>query len=385
MIAKTEKLYYTDQKLSKFEGTVVSCEAAGERGYAVILDRTAFFPEKGGQYADTGTISGKKVTYVSEKDGIITHFTDGCFSVGDKVWCELDFDARYAKMQCHSGEHIVSGIMLKLFGLNNVGFHLGHDDVTLDFDGVIDEDTLNRVEMLANRAVWDNLRIRAEFPSAEELKKLDYRSKLELSENVRIVTVEGIDVCACCAPHVERTGEIGAIKLFDMTHYKGGVRIHMLCGSLALLDYRDRYEKCRAISNLLSVKQSAVESGVQRLLGERDALKSELSNMRKLMLEEKLAALTPTACNIVVFEKVLDADHMREYAKTATEFTSGLCAVFINKGEQEYSFIIASKSTVKPVFEKMKEKFIARGGGNDTLISGVISAGEGEIREFFEV
>ena len=377
----TEKLYYNDSKLSHFESEVISCERSGDR-YAVILDKTAFFPEEGGQYADTGVLGGARVLDVKIKDGIITHYTDAPLS--GKVAGEIDFRERYAKMQCHTGEHIVSGLINKLYGLNNVGFHLGHDDVTLDFDGVLDDEDLAKIEVLANRAVWDNIEVRAEFPEPEVLETLEYRSKLELTENVRIVTIEGIDVCACCAPHVERTGEIGVIKLLDMIHYKGGVRIHMLCGARALADYGDRYKKCRAISQKLSVKQSLVCEGVDRLFAEANSLKAEISALKHKMLDEKIASLSPSNGNIVVFEKVLTADLMREYAKAATEYTEGVCAVFVEKGEGEYTFILSSKSPVSDLLAGFKEKFGARGGGNPLMISGNVKANESELREFFK-
>ncbi len=375
---KTEKLYYSNQMLQKFNACVLSCEKSGGN-FAVILDKTAFFPEEGGQYSDTGVIDGVRVFDVRENDGIITHFTDCEVKVGKIVTCELDFEARYTKMQCHSGEHVVSGIVSRLYGFNNSGFHLGHDDVTLDFDGVLDEDALLRVEGLANRAVWDNLEICTSFPTPQELKALEYRSKLELTSDVRIVTIDGIDVCACCAPHVARTGEIGLIKLFDMIHYKGGVRIHMHCGLKALEDYKDRYKKCRQISNLLSVKQSLVAEGVKRLLDERDALKAELAGVKRRLLEEKIALLEKQDENIVVFENVLGIEHMREYAKEACKYTNGVCAVFCKKSEGEYSFVLTAITSAKPVFDKLKESFACRGGGSETMLSGVISAGKDEI------
>lgn len=377
----TEKLYYNDSKLSHFESEVISCERSGDR-YAVVLDKTAFFPEEGGQYADTGILGGASVLDVKIKDGVITHYTDAPLS--GKVTGELDFCERYAKMQCHTGEHIVSGLINKHYGLNNVGFHLGHDDVTLDFDGVLDDEDLAKIEALANRAVWDNIEVRAEFPEPEVLKTLEYRSKLELTENVRIVTIEGIDVCACCAPHVERTGEIGVIKLLDMIHYKGGVRIHMLCGKRALEDYDDRHKKCRAISQKLSVKQSLVCDGVDRLFAECDTLKGELATIKRSILEEKIAKLTHTDNNIVVFESILGAELMREYAKAASEYTDGVCAVFISKAENEYTFILCSKNAVTELFNSFKEKFGARGGGNPLMISGKVKANESELREFFK-
>ena len=232
---RTEKLFYNDSHLSKFTAMVLECEPYEKKEgcYAVELDRTAFFPEGGGQYADTGKLKDAKVSDVREKNGRILHITDQPFEAGEIVEGEIDWETRFMKMQQHTGEHIVSGIVHARYGFNNVGFHLGTEDCTMDFDGEISKEALQEIELEANRAVWKNLTIEVSYPSKEELEELDYRSKIEIEGQVRIVSVPGYDICACCAPHVERTGEIGMIKLVNMQRYKGGVRVTMLCGSRA--------------------------------------------------------------------------------------------------------------------------------------------------------
>ena len=227
---RTEKLFYNDSHLSKFTAMVLECEPYEKKEgcYAVELDRTAFFPEGGGQYADTGKLEDAKVSDVREKNGRILHITDQPFEAGEIVEGEIDWETRFMKMQQHTGEHIVSGIVHARYGFNNVGFHLGTEDCTMDFDGEISKEALQEIELEANRAVWKNLTIEVSYPSKEELEELDYRSKIEIEGQVRIVTGPGYDVCACCAPHVNYTGEIGMIKLVNMINYKGGERITML-------------------------------------------------------------------------------------------------------------------------------------------------------------
>ena len=388
---KTVKLYYSDSKIREFDAVVLSCAKVMRDGvdiYAVILDRTAFFPEEGGQYSDTGTLGNVHVTDARENDGVITHFTDAPVGIGETVHGVIDFDDRFEKMQCHSGEHIVSGLIHKHYGLNNVGFHLGHDDVTLDFDGVLSSKELENIELLANKAVYDNIEITAEFPKPEALASMNYRSKLELTENVRIVTVGDIDICACCAPHVSRTGEIGIIKLLDVVNYKGGIRIHMLCGARALRDYGARYMRNREISNLISVTQTSVSAGVTRLLDENSRIKYEMSALKKAMVNEKIGTLARTGGNIIIFEKILGADLMRDYVNEAVNFTDGFCAVFCEKNEDEYNYIVGVRDGVSPtardIAAKLKERFGARGGGSGIMISGGISAAEAEIRAFLE-
>ena len=243
----TDKLYEEDAYLREFEAEVTGCVPA-EGGWLVTLDRTAFYPEGGGQPADTGTLGGARVLDVHEQEGEILHTTDAPLPVGDRTAGAIDWEARFSRMQQHTGEHIVSGVIHRLFGLDNVGFHMGRDAVTIDLNGELTADDLTRVERLANEAVWENLPVGVEYPAPEALAALDYRSKKELTGRVRIVTVPGSDVCACCGTHVRRTGEIGVIKLLTSQRYKGGVRVWLLCGDRALTDYNEKNAQAYAVS-----------------------------------------------------------------------------------------------------------------------------------------
>ena len=379
---KTEKLYYNDAYLSEFDSVVVSCEESNG-AYIVVLNSTALFPEEGGQYADSGTIDGIQVIDAKERDGVIFHKLSAPIEAGKTVHGEINFTERYEKMQCHTGEHIVSGIVRQRLGLNNVGFHLGHDDVTIDYDGIIDDETLLEIELEANTAIYKNIEINCEFPSDEVLANLDYRSKLELTENIRIVTIDGYDICACCAPHVKRPGEVGIIKFLDKIAYKGGVRIHLQCGKRALDDYGARYFATKAVSNLLSVKQTDVTRGVERILTECEALKIQLSTMKRSILKDKIAALEKTDTDIVVFEEVLDMGYMRDFINQAVNFTSGIAAAFIKKDDVSYTYIIGSKSIdLKELSAKMKAELGARGGGSSEMINGTVSKTKEDILEF---
>ena len=260
----TEKLYDADAYLKSFEAEVISCSAAGENSYAVVLDRTAFFPEGGGQKSDTGTLDDADVLDVRENNGQIIHYTNIPLKTGSVVKGTILFEERFRKMQNHSGEHIVSGLVHSLFGFDNVGFRLS-DDVTVDINGELSSDDIERIESLANKAVYENVTVNACYPDKETLKNLSYRSKLDLTENVRIVTIEGYDMCACCAPHVSHTGEIGIIKIISNERYKGGTRLHMVCGSDALKDYSIRYDNTRKTAVMLSVSHEDVFTAVQGL------------------------------------------------------------------------------------------------------------------------
>ena len=184
----TRKLYYDDAYIKEFSSVVLSCDSC-ERGCDIVMRETAFFPEEGGQYSDKGYIDGVRVLEVMERDGVIHHYTAEPVAVGKPVQCVIDFDERYEKMQCHTGEHILSGIIHDLYGLENVGFHLGAEDVTMDISAPLSRDQLDRVELLANEVIYKNIPITTRFPTPEELPSLKYRSKLDLTENVRIVDI----------------------------------------------------------------------------------------------------------------------------------------------------------------------------------------------------
>ena len=181
---KTIRLFDQDSYMQKFDATVLSCEPEGDR-FAITLDATAFFPEEGGQCADTGTLGNATVLDVQESEGVIIHYTDAPLTPGDIVHGQLDFPARYLRMQIHSGEHIVSGLMYRRYGFHNVGFHLG-GEITMDFDGELSREQLNKIEDAANRIIYENVPITAEYPSADVLRATEYRSKLDLTENVRL-------------------------------------------------------------------------------------------------------------------------------------------------------------------------------------------------------
>ncbi len=378
----TEKLYYQNSYMNSFRATVVACTAVEDR-YAVELDRTAFFPEEGGQYADTGLLSGIAVLDVKEKEGVILHTLAAPLPVGAVVLGQIDAMPRLRKMQNHTGEHIVSGIIHLLFGLDNVGFHLGHDDVTIDVNGSLTRADLDKVEELANEAVWKNLPIRAEFPSPQVLATLDYRSKIDLTENVRIVTIPGYDVCACCAPHVAYTGEVGQIKLLDFARYKGGVRIHMLCGMDALADYHARYLQTAAISAKLTAPQGQVAEAVERLHGELQEKNRRLAALYLRLAEAAADALPAGDSPALFFGGDYDNAARRALVNRAAEKRPVACHLAGSDGEG-YSFLMAALTTdLRPLSKAMTAALSGKGGGSATLSQGTLKATREEIEAYF--
>lgn len=384
----TEKLFYQDSHLTEFEAKVLSCEPVnpdvlpGHSGeYAAELDRTAFFPEGGGQYADTGVLGGVRVTDVQEKDGRILHLLEGPLEPGTCVSGRIDWEERFMKMQQHSGEHIVSGLVHSAFGYNNVGFHLGSEDCTMDFDGELSKEQLVHIEQEANRAVWKNLKIQALYPSAEELARMEYRSKIEIEGQVRIIVVPGYDVCACCAPHVSYTGEIGLIKLTHVQRYKGGARVTMLCGVRALQDYEVKQEQAGEISALLCAKENEIAESVRHLRDEADNLKYELGEKEKKLIAVKAEMIPKDGKPVCIFTEDIEGDSMRLLMNLVLEAGHNVCAVFHGNDSEGYRYVIGSRTqNMRELVKEFNAAFDGRGGGKPEMVQGTARGCESEMK-----
>ena len=379
----TERLYYIDSHLAEFDAEVLSCEKIN-KGFAVVLNKTAFFPEGGGQLGDTGYLNGIRVFDTHEKNGVISHYTETEIEAGTAVHGRIDWERRFRFMQNHSGEHIVSGIINKITGFNNVGFHLGDEVVTIDFDGEIDADTLAEIEYRANTAVYENRNINTYFPNSDELSKFNYRSKLDITENVRIVEVEGYDTCACCAPHVSKTGEIGVIKLLDTMRHRGGIRINMVCGYRALDDYNKKYKNIAAISALLSSKQHETAAAVERVKNEISELKLTLSSLRRTLVAYKAAELEETAGNMCIFDNDMEVSDLRELVNAGVTKCNGVCAAFTGSDKNGYNYVIGSGSVdLRKASKEINTAIDGRGGGQSGMIQGSCKASRAVIEEYF--
>lgn len=379
----TEKLFYKDSHLAEFTASVESCEKE-EKYYKVVLNRTAFFSEGGGQSADTGTLDGVRVFDVQEKDGILYHMTEKPLDKGKTVTGKIDWEERFSKMQQHSGEHIVSGLIHRKYGYNNVGFHLGQDTVTMDFDGVLTKEQLREIELLANGAVVKNLDIQVDYPTKEELHTIEYRSKIEIEGQIRIVTIDGYDVCACCAPHVKKTGEIGLIKLTNVQNYKGGVRITMLCGFRALADYNEKEASVRKVSVLMSAKENEIDEAVEQLKEEKAQLKNEIALLQDKLLRSKASRIEPGQETVCLFDSELNGNAPRELVNLLLEKDVKICGVFFGNDSEGYRYVVGSRSVdTRPIAKSLNETFSGRGGGKPEMVQGSLKGMESEIYQFF--
>ena len=383
---ETKKLYYEDSHLKEFTATVLSCEerltAKGKKdGYAVVLDQTAFFPEGGGQLGDRGWIDGVEVYDTHEKGGVILHYTKTPVEVGKTITGKLDFAERFSRMQEHSGEHIVSGIVHRLHGYDNVGFHLGSENTTLDFNGELSEGQLLEVERLANEAVFADLPVQISYPSKEELKTIDYRSKIEIEGQVRLVEIPGVDLCACCAPHVNHTGEIGMIKLISCDRHRGGCRVTMLAGVRALKDYQEKQAQVTAVSVALSAKPDKIGEAVLRLKEQQEVTRFQLNRMQAIYLDQKLDSISPEDTTALLFEEDLDNVAVRNFVNSAVERFDGICAAFVGTNEKGYRYILGSKTKdVRDLAKELNTRFAGKGGGKPEMVQGSLNGTEAGIR-----
>lgn len=379
----TEKLYDIDSGIKEFSAVVKACYAKDD-GYVAVLDKTAFFPEGGGQASDIGFIDGAEVYDVQIENGEILHYMKAPLSVGEEVLCKLDWERRFDFMQQHSAEHIVSGVAHSLYGCENVGFHLGADIVTLDFDKELNAEQILTVEKAANEAVYKNVAFKTWYPDKETLKTLSYRSKKELEGAVRIVEIEGTDSCACCAPHVKLSGQIGLIKLLGTQKIRGGVRIELKAGRRALSDYNEKFDNIHKISSLLCVRQNETAAAVDRVLEQMNGLKYEISALKRSAALEKINSFDKSEKITAEFEEGFDIKELQHFADALYKKCGGVRGVF-SAADQGFAFAICGDELeLSALFADFKAKFTVKGGGRGNMVQGTVFAEKKALNEFFD-
>ena len=375
----TEKLYYVNQYLQAATARVLSC-AAGNAGWLVTLDRTVFYPTGGGQPCDLGTIAGAAVTDVFEDGDTIVHVCDRPLPIGSEVELRLDWPRRFRFMQGHSGEHIVSGLIHGRFGYDNVGFHMGSDAITIDFSGELNAEQLQAVELAANEAIWRDLPFRVFYPEAAALAVLPYRSKKELTGAVRLVEIEGVDLCACCGTHVARTGEIGLVKLLSNVRFHGGSRIELLCGVRALQWLNTVSAQNHAVSAALSAKPAETAAAVRRMLDELAALKYRLTGLENDLLTAKAAAV-PATDRLLLIDEALPPELLRRYAELLSKKCGG--AIFAGNGESYRYVLFGTAGDLRETAKRLNFSLNGRGGGKPDFVQGSVCASREAIEAFF--
>ena len=380
---ETEKLYYADPFLKEFTATVLDCQP-GKHGYLVTLDRTAFYPEGGGQPADHGVLDGAAVTDVHEKNGVIFHNVDRAVEIGKTVSGSIDWARRFDHMQQHSGEHICSGLICGRYGCDNVGFHMGTDIVTIDFNADIPWEELLEIEGQANRYIQEDHPIDIQFHRGAELDAIDYRSKKPLEGDVRIVAFPGADCCACCGTHVLRSGQVGLVKFLSVQKFREGVRIELLCGQRAL-DYLSRtWEQAKTIGQHLSVKPVDAAAAVERLEGELSALKMRCAGLEEAVFAG-IAAEQAGKGNVLLFQPPMKPDSVRKLADAVSKACGGLAAVFAGEGSHyAYALGRADGQDISAAVKALNGALHGRGGGRNGFAQGSVEAAQSAIEAFFK-
>ena len=380
---ETVKLYYKDPFLTEFTARVLTCEPDRDT-WRVVLDQTAFYPEGGGQPADQGTLNAVPVTDVHEKDGRVVHTCAAPVEAGTVVTGLLDWNRRFDHMQQHSGEHIISGILCRLYHCDNVGFHLGAESVTIDYNAEISWEQALEAERLANEAVWADRETEIFYPSPEELAALEYRSKKELTGQVRIVEFPEADRCACCGTHVERAGQAGLVKVISCQKFREGVRMEILCGGRALRYLSGVYDQAQAVGQRLSVKPLETARAVERLEEELSAAKIRIAELEQTAFAA-IAGEQKGRGDVVLFQSPMRPDSLRRLADALGKACGGLGAVFSGEGEAwSYALVRADGADISSLVKNLNQTLRGRGGGRSGFAQGSVRASRGEIEEFFQ-
>ena len=378
---ETEKLVYQDAYLKETTAKVLECRK-GKHGYEIVLNRTCFYPEGGGQPGDRGTLNGIPVTDTHEKDGMVLHYTDSPLEPGTEVTAVIDWARRFDLTQQHSGEHMVSGVVHRIYGYDNVGFHMGADMVTIDFSGELTEQQLREVETEVNQRIWLDDTVKCWYPSPEELKEIPYRSKKELTGKVRIAEFPGADICACCGTHVAHTGEIGLVKIVSVEKFHSGVRVEMLSGGRALRYLTAVQDQNRQVSQLLSAKVMETAKAVKNLADEAERLRQQVYAMENAQFAAKAEQLRGQG-NVLVKMDGLSADGVRRAAIAIQETCGGRAAVFSGDEENGYKYAVGEPDgNLRDWVKELNGALQGRGGGKPGFVQGSVAAKWDEIVAF---
>lgn len=373
----TEKLFYTDPYLKECEAEVVDI-INKEKKILVVLDRTPFYPEGGGQPCDLGEINGNKVLYVYEKNGLIYHEMEKAPEKG-RVYCRIDFNRRFDHMQQHAGEHLLSGAILKLFKGNNKGFHLGDDYVTVDIDiDKMSEEMIKQIEDQVNNYITANEDICTYMVSKEEISKVPIRKQINVDEDIRIVEAKGMDCCACCGTHVLKTGEIGLIKILKTERNKGMTRIYFKCGKRALKDYENKHEIVTKLARSFSTEENNIIQKVENQSLEIDNLKKELSKLKKKFAENEAENIIKTEKTDIIFKKY-NSKNFDDIQLLSSEFSGKkYVLIFVSLEDKKILFINYSDRNIDcgQIFKKNIKEFKGKGGGNATRAQGTFDKEE---------
>ena len=379
---KEDRLYYEDPFRTEFSARVTGCEPDGD-AWAVTLDATAFYPEGGGQPADTGVLGGARVLDVHEREGRVVHTTDRPLPEASTVEGVIDWPRRLDHMEQHTGEHILSGTLHRLYGAENVGFHIGPDTVRMDMSLPLTEAQLAEAERQANEAVRRDLPVIASWPDPDRLAATEYRSKKALEGPVRLITVPETDCCACCGTHLTRSGQVGLIAIVSAQPYKGGVRLAVVCGGRATAWMQRLARQAHAVSGLLSAPADALAEAVQRQAAQAARLREQLAEARNawfgLLAQQVGEQDAPCLCL-----PDLAGDELRRCALALAARTARPCGVFSpGEGDTLHYALVWTGGDIAGLCRELNGAFSGRGGGRPPLAQGSLHGEFAAVQSWF--
>lgn len=370
-------LYYSEPEILFSEVEVIEI-----RENKVRIDRQIFYPEGGGQPGDQGTLGPWRVEDTLFIDDIVWLILeeDAKVKVGECYQAIIDGARRLRFRQQHTAEHLLSGLGHKYFGVNNTGFHMNEELFTLDFDRRLEEDDISRLEQLANEGIRTNARVKTHYGTAKDFEDVEYRAKMDFTGPLRLVEIEGFDLCACTSLHVQQTGELGILQIIQEKAVRGGSRLTVLVGEEALKDLKARADMSEALAREKSCHYTDLMDRLQKDEAEITLLKQKVLTLGKTYVEHRLAEINHLDQPIVIFitgdeDEVMLIHDLLIDKSTPNHF---LLLRFIDR--DTYSFKLFA-TDVKPHYQKLCERFEIRGGIRDSLAQGRLIADE----EPFEV
>ncbi|AOY77598.1 alanyl-tRNA editing protein [Clostridium formicaceticum] len=378
---KTEKLFWQNPYLREFTANILSTEIYEKdpTKFIVIMDRTAFYPEGGGQPWDEGKIGNSNVSYVYEEEEIIYHVVDEAPTEKENIFCAIQWERRFDFMQQHLGQHILSHSFEELYNASTVGFHLGRDFVTIDIhQPSLTTEEIRLVEEKANKIIYDNLEVKSIFPTKDEVFKLPLRKQPSVEDNIRIIEIDGLDYSPCGGTHPKNTGSVGIIKIRKWEKNKDSLRIEFVCGLRGLKDFYWKNSQINELSNLLSVKDIEAQDAVTKLYQEHKELNKTLKNLKKTLLDYRVKELYLDAKEVkgyFLVVKEFEGEDFKELKTMASALSlyPKTIALLGTKNEKAQVVFSCSKevpANMNQLFKEVISLINGKGGGNATSAQG---------------
>lgn len=377
-----KKLFYDNTYIKNFTANIIDIEKR-DGLFHIVLDKTAFYPEGGGQPWDQGFINEVAVLKVYNLDGKIFHVTNNLPIGETNLNCIINWSRRFDFMQQHTGQHILSASFDKLYSSKTVGFHLSGDYTTIDVDAPdLSEDDLIKIEQLSNEIVFANLTIKQSYPDCETLKTMNLRKSPSVEDNIRIVSIDGFDNSPCGGTHVDRTGEVGLIKIKKWEKTRGKLRIEFVCGNRAYKDYYKKNNQINFIAQLLSVKDSDVSNFVEKIHNNNNSMNKELNKLKLQLIEFEGKKLYDEALiegNYKIIYKLFDDKDFNQIRTLGINLSSNpstlsLLGTYKNKPQ----FLISKSKDIKDIniksfVDSLRNEMSISGGGNESICQGGVS------------